>query len=369
MRIAFFHELHRGGARRASNEFAKRIKNKHQVDLYLVDDINEKSERQYYSNINLFTFKPKLWAGKNWRNKLYKDSVELCRLYKLHKKIAEIVNNKKYDLVFVQGSKYTQAPFILKFLKTKTIYYCQEPLRMVYEDALKINKNIGVFKYYYEQINRFIRKIIDRSNISYAGLVLANSEYTKRNIFNAYGISAKVCYMGVDVNVFSPQDVKKTNDVLFVGAYGYMDGYPLIEKILTKFRPKFKLAVLAAERKWINNDYEMSKLYSKSKLALALGVNEPFGLIPLEAMACGLPVIAVNNGGYKETVMDNKTGYLLPRDPKQIFEKISLLLENKDQLKTMSLNARKHVEDNWTWDKSVRRLLGIIKDFDTYENR
>jgi glycosyltransferase involved in cell wall biosynthesis len=364
MRIAFFHELHKGGARRASNEFAKIIKDVHSVDLYLVDEFSQENERQYYNNVNLFIFKPKLWTGKNWKNKLYKDTVELYKLYKLHQKIAEQINNKKYDLAFVQGSKYTQAPFILRFLRVRTIYYCQEPLRMVYEEALKINRNIGFFKYYYERINRLFRKIIDKSNIVHADLVLANSGYTKQNIFKAYGIVAKVCYMGVDVNVFNPQNVNKRYDVLFVGAYGYMDGYPLVNEIISKYHPEFKLAILASEKKWINNDREMGKLYSKSKIALALGINEPFGLIPLEAMACGVPVVAVNEGGYKETIISKKTGYLLPRDPRQIFETIKNLLSNKDQLKAMSINARKHVSDSWTWDKSAQKLLQIIKDFD-----
>ncbi len=54
----------------------------------------------------------------------------------------------------------------------------------------------------------------------------------------------------------------------------------------------------------------MVKLYSGAKAFLALSKDEDFGITPVEAMACGCPVIAFNGGGYKETVINGKTGVL-----------------------------------------------------------
>lgn len=363
MKIAFFHELHKGGARRASNEFAGQLRKKHHiVNLYIVDEEVDKKESIFYDKIYLNYFKQRIWKGNDWKSKIYKDTAELYKLYMLHKRLAKEIDNEKYDLIFVQGSKYTQAPFLLRFIRTKNVYYCQEPLRMVYETELKVNPDIGFLKYNYENFNRFIRKKLDRKNILCADLVLANSKYTKENIRKAYGITAKVCYMGVDTKVFKPEKIKKTNDVLFIGAYGYMDGYPLLKKIIAISRHRYNLVVLASERKWIDNDRELGKLYSKSKLALALGVNEPFGLIPLEAMACGLPVIAVDDGGYKESVLSEKTGYLVQRNPQAISDKINYMLSNKEILKKMSASARSLVVDNWTWEKNAGKLEKILKN-------
>jgi len=363
MKIAFFHELHSGGARRASNEFASQlIKKHHQIHLYIVDEKVNENEKKFYNSIFFFKFIPKTWKGNDWKSRFYKDTIELHKLYRLHKRIAKDINNSNYDLVLIHGSKFTQAPFILRFIKTKKIYYCQEPLRMVYEEILKISPRIGLLRYNYENLNRVVRKIIDAKNISFADKVLANSKYTQNNIYKAYGINATVCYMGVDVNVFKPEKVKKDYDVLFIGAYGYMDGYPLLRKVIKTGKNSFKIAILASERKWIDNDAQMRKLYSKSKLALALAHNEPFGLVPLEAMACGLPVIAVNEGGYKESVVSGETGYLVSRDAKELSEKILSLLQNEELLKKMSEQAREHVIQSWTWKKSAEHFLDILQD-------
>src|SRR5947208_961490 len=101
MKIAIFHELHKGGARRAVNEFAKRLKKNHVVNLYLVDEKVKKEEKTFFNSVFLYKFTPKKWNGGNWKVRLYKDSVELFRLYKLHKQIAQKINEQKYDVVLV----------------------------------------------------------------------------------------------------------------------------------------------------------------------------------------------------------------------------------------------------------------------------
>jgi len=104
MRIAIFHELHSGGARRAVNEMAKRLKNKHVVDLYIVDEIEDIEEKKFFSKIYFYKFNSKEWAGGDWKTRLYKDTLELYNVYKLHKRIVRIINSRKYDIVLVYPS-------------------------------------------------------------------------------------------------------------------------------------------------------------------------------------------------------------------------------------------------------------------------
>jgi glycosyltransferase involved in cell wall biosynthesis len=54
--------------------------------------------------------------------------------------------------------------------------------------------------------------------------------------------------------------------------------------------------------------------YNRAKATVCANVLEPFGLVPLESMACGTPVIAVREGGLRESVRDGETGYLVDRD-------------------------------------------------------
>lgn len=61
-------------------------------------------------------------------------------------------------------------------------------------------------------------------------------------------------------------------------------------------------------------DEELVKLYAGAKAFLALATDEDFGITPVESMLCGTPVIAYYGGGYKETVVDGKTGVFF-KDP------------------------------------------------------
>lgn len=356
MTIAMFHELHAGGAKRTVNEFSKRLKQKHQIDLYIVDEAQNEQETRFFTNVFFYKFAPKKWKGSDWKSKLYKDTIELYKLSKLHKKIAADIDKKKYDLAFIHPSKFTQAPFILRFIKTKKIYYCQESLRMVYESRLDIPYDLSLLKRIYERSTRWIRKKIDKANILSADLILANSKYTQKNIQSAYSLESLVSYLGVDINSFRPSSVKKDVDVLFIGTKDDMDGYSLLEEAITYMKKKPILKTHITGLDWIEDDTEFTKTYSNVKVMVCLSRNEPFGLLPLEAMACGVSVVAVNEGGYKETVINGKTGFLVPRDPKILAKKIGYLLANEKIRLAMGKNARAHIEKNWTWEKKIQKL-------------
>lgn len=356
MRIAFFHELHQGGARRSVSEFAKYLKRKHTVDLYTIDSIYNDKEEKNFTNIYFYQFKDRTWKGKDWKTRIYKDTIELIHLYFLHKKIGKKINNAQYDVIFVEPSRFTQAPFILRFLRGTTIYYCQESLRMVYEEIFSIPKNLDIFRFLYERLNRFIRKFVDLYNISAAHIVFANSHYTKQNIKRIYNRSADVLHMGVDVEVFRPKQVKKDIDILFVGAYEVSGGHDLFKKAVFSIVPVPTIKILASEKQWITDDMKLRDLYCRSKAVVALSYNEPFGLIPLEVMACGVPVIAVDDGGYRETILDGKTGYLVKRDHEAIAQKIGYLLAHPLTLNKLGKCARDYVVENWTWEKSSKSL-------------
>ena len=69
MKIAVFHELHKGGARRAVNEMAGEFKKHNHVDLYFVDKERNTGEKEYFNKIFFYQFIPKIWKGGNWKIK------------------------------------------------------------------------------------------------------------------------------------------------------------------------------------------------------------------------------------------------------------------------------------------------------------
>ena len=89
---------------------------------------------------------------------------------------------------------------------------------------------------------------------------------------------------------------------------------------------------------------------------------EPFGITPLEAMACGTPVIGSNVGGIKYSVEDGKTGFLVPpNDPDSLALKIYELLYDHTLLEDMRANAIKRVNLLFTWSK-VASMMSAVYD-------
>lgn len=102
--------------------------------------------------------------------------------------------------------------------------------------------------------------------------------------------------------------------------------------------------------------------YSASDVFITTPWYEPFGITPLEAMACGTPVIGSDVGGIKYSVADNETGFLVPpNDPDKLAEKVEQLLSNQSLLQTMKANAIKRVNTKFTWAQVSNKIASIYQ--------
>ncbi|MCK5219381.1 glycosyltransferase, partial [bacterium] len=113
-----------------------------------------------------------------------------------------------------------------------------------------------------------------------------------------------------------------------------------------KIKPYLKKGVIE-DCGFLESKKEVSDLLRNAK-ALLFPINweEPFGLVMIEAMACGTPVIAFNRGSVPEIVKHNKTGFVVENE-KEMIEAI----KNIDKINR--LECRKYVEENFTIEKMI----------------
>ena len=102
--------------------------------------------------------------------------------------------------------------------------------------------------------------------------------------------------------------------------------------------------------------------YCASDVVVTTPWYEPFGLTPLEAMACGRPVVGSHVGGIAFTVVDGKSGYLVPpRDPEALAHRLRMLLADPVSAGRMGRIARRRVEREFTWEQVAQRTAALYE--------
>src|SRR5215213_416563 len=107
---------------------------------------------------------------------------------------------------------------------------------------------------------------------------------------------------------------------------------------------------------------EIKYYYSAADVFISTPWYEPFGITPVESMACGTPVIGTRVGGIQYTVVDGETGYLVePNDPQAVGERLIELSRNPETLREFSQQAQKRVNDYFTWRKVGEMIAGCYE--------
>jgi glycosyltransferase involved in cell wall biosynthesis len=113
--------------------------------------------------------------------------------------------------------------------------------------------------------------------------------------------------------------------------------------------------------KLLGNVNDVAFYLKQSDIFIHPAIYEPFGLVLLEAMASGLPVISMDGGGNRDIVVDGKNGYLInSNDAHLFFEKILHLLSNKNQYKIMSDFAQRFAKQ-YDIKKYINQLIEFYK--------
>jgi glycosyltransferase involved in cell wall biosynthesis len=107
------------------------------------------------------------------------------------------------------------------------------------------------------------------------------------------------------------------------------------------------------------SDLQLAELYGRARATVLAATLEPFGLVALESLACGTPVVAVAEGGYRETVVNGVTGYLVGRSTLDMADGIGRVLDGA--LEQTRSTLRELVVSKWSWDEAADRQMTILR--------
>ena len=109
----------------------------------------------------------------------------------------------------------------------------------------------------------------------------------------------------------------------------------------------------------------LADLYNAADVFVTTPWYEPFGITPLEAMACGCPVIGAAVGGIRHTVVDSVTGYLVaPDDPVQLAERLARFRHNPELARAFGRAGMRRVRSHFTWGHVAEQLTRVYRALD-----
>jgi glycosyltransferase involved in cell wall biosynthesis len=309
------------------------------------------------------------------------------------RRCADDIGRGGFDIVFANTCHEFLSPYIGRFLRSPKLLYLQEPARPLYEAMPElpwlaipddgrpwwnlVKWKYRAIDYLHNAANR--RKALEEvTNARAFDTILANSFYSRESILRAYGLDPRVCYLGIDTHLFRPLGLARRRMIVGLAAFHRTKGVETaVEAVgcLPEPRPPLvwiansasdvyidEMHRLARDRgvdlqiKLLLPDDEVVRLLNEAAVMLYVSRLEPFGLAPLEANACGTPVVAVAEGGVRETIQDGVNGLVVDRDPARIAQALTRLLDHPAEAREMGQRAAAHVARQWGVEQSVDRL-------------
>lgn len=400
MRIAIWHNLPSGGGKRALHDQVRGLVGRgHSVEVWCPSTAN----RDFLPLTGLAPehVLPLRWATVDSHSRLHEsirwavlDRHRNLRALDAHcAEAADQILRGGFDVLLAHGSAQMAVAPIARHLTIPRVLYLQEPERAMYEampdwpwipprladvrwsslDSILGHLGARTLLRYFTDLAR-----AEQENIRAFDRVLANSLYSRESILRAHAVDSRVCYLGVDTALFVDRGLPREGFAVGIGSFTPSKNIDLVIRALGRVRgPRPRLV-------WIGNASVPGILDGLRSLAASLGVDfeprenvpneelvgllnraslmvyaprlEPFGFAPLEANACALPVVAVAEGGVRETVVDGLNGLLVDPEPSAMAEAVERLRDDPGLAARIGRNGRERVVERWSLGAAIERL-------------
>lgn len=403
MKIAVWHNLPSGGGKRALYYHVRGLVGRgHELACWSLDTAD-------HSYLPLSEFAPERIIASESKDRSrerftgrwsrsYNEAVGRMRAFdEACQRCAREIEAGDFDLLFANSALYYNVPYVMRHLRMKKVLYLQEPCRFMYEArpilpwVSSAPEDLGHAHLF--QPRRFLA---DYPNLQTLRLqakqewlnahacdrILVNSYFSRESILRAYGVDAKVCYLGVDTTLFRDLGLRRERFVVGLGSFDPVKGIDLAVKsvaLLPEPRPPLVWIANSGNEVYKNtiselarslgvelriqtaiSDAELVATLNRAALLLYTSRLEPFGFAPLEANACGLPVVGIAEGGIRETVQDGVNGFLVEPEAESIARAASRLLQNPALASQMGEKAAANVRLSWDVESSIDRLETIL---------
>ena len=269
----------------------------------------------------------------------------------------------QYDLIISSASWAITKGFAGQ--NTKEICYCHTPPRYLYGYDTSHKWDKWYLKLYAVPVNHFMR-LYDFLQAQKVTQFVANSRETASRIKKFYQREAIVIYPPVEVTKIV---TKKQNFYLAGGRLELAKNFDLIIKACNQLKLPLKIFGRGSQEEnlrkiagptvefvgWVEGD-EKARFYAQAKAFIIAARDEDFGITPVEANACGTPVIAYKGGGYLETVIEGKTGIFFDEyNVESLIKAIKSIKAIKFNKKEMQKQAEK-----FSKEKFIKEINHVI---------
>ena len=252
----------------------------------------------------------------------------------------EFFDLTQFDLVISDTSSFAKG--VITSPDSLHICYCHTPTRYLWSDTHSYIKELKYNKYFKKLISLVLNyiRMWDRLAADRVDKYIANSETVQKRIKKYYRRDSRVIYPPVETDKFEIASEKYSGEPYFL-AGSRLTPYKRLDIVIEAFKntnSKLKIFGDGVDRKRLekisegaNNieflgrvdQSELTELYQHCQAYINPQV-EDFGITPIEAMACGRPVLALREGGATETLEEEKTGlFFEEQTPEAIREAIS----------------------------------------------
>ena len=319
-------------------------------------------------------------------------AIDFLAIHLLGFGFVKILKKEQYDII---NPHHYPAPFISVLLKkigwtrAKIVWMCHGLNDLLY-DKDKSHWRISPLgaKIIYYLLFPF--RWVDGWSIKNVDAIVSNSKNTRMQVKKVYGRDSCIVNPGVDIDIFNPHNVdadkyvterkcllavgrlrkRKNFDFLLRAFKKIIEVSPdVVLRIVGEGPEKENLAQLIQNlglKEYVEllpqtNPENLAKLYKVCNLFVhPVEKYESWGMVILEAMAMGKPVVAVKSSGPREIIINGQTGYLVDFSLAEFTEKIVDLLSSPQKASQMGEEGRKRVLSNFSWEKSAKKMEEIF---------